>query len=206
MEQDLAYRIAAIALIMPPIAISVYFRRRADKIGGKITPSAEERVYFPILRLLMFGHLGFLLCNLVNPAWIPWAFMPLHEGVRIFAGFVVLLGTPALYWMFSTLDRNVTPTASTREDSELVTTGPYRWIRHPLYTFGFTLHIAMAVMLANWVLLCFWPIAMVILNMRTNLEERRLVERFGDDYREYMTRTGRYFPKLNSKKKEAAAT
>jgi protein-S-isoprenylcysteine O-methyltransferase Ste14 len=47
-----------------------------------------------------------------------------------------VLTLPAALWVFSALGRNVSETVLTKGDHELVTAGPYRWIRHPLYTTG----------------------------------------------------------------------
>ena len=55
-----------------------------------------------------------------------------------------------MYWVFSSLGDNVTPTVVTRSQLKLVTTGPYRWVRHPLYSVGFLSYVAFAVLAANW--------------------------------------------------------
>jgi hypothetical protein len=53
------------------------------------------------------------------------------------------------------LGRNVSETVLTKESHELVTSGPYRWIRHPLYTTGIALFVALGLIAANWfILLC----------------------------------------------------
>jgi protein-S-isoprenylcysteine O-methyltransferase Ste14 len=50
---------------------------------------------------------------------------------------------------------------------------------------------------ANWFICAVLLVGYPILMRRTIIEEERLVERFGDQYRQYMGRTGRYLPKLD---------
>ena len=108
---------------------------------------------------------------------------------------------PLIYWLFSSLGKNVTPTVAIRKEHSLVTYGPYRWVRHPLYSVGLVLFLGLSLLAANWFIalavLCGSP----ILALRTRIEEARLIEKFGDDYRQYMKTTGRYFPRLNQLKR-----
>ena len=98
------------------------------------------------------------------------------------------------YWLFSNLDKNITPTVAIREEHNLVTTGPYRWIRHPLYTFG-TLNILMLALAADsWFILITACVTFIPLAMRTPQEEEKLLEAFGEKYQKYIQVTGRYFP------------
>ena len=67
---------------------------------------------------------------------------------------------------------------------------------NPLYTFGFIMIVAICVALANWFILAVALFTWIPLAMRTPLEEAKLIEAFGDEYRDYMARTGAYLPKL----------
>ncbi len=79
-----------------------------------------------------------------------------------------------------------------------MTRGPYRWVRHPFYD------SAALCILANSLVACelVYPFnglfALCLLVMRTRKEEENLIKRFGDDYRAYMERTGRFWPKSGS--------
>jgi len=106
------------------------------------------------------------------------------------------LCVPLIYWLFSSLGKNVTSTVAIRKDHALVTHGPYRWVRHPLYSVGFVAFTGFSLLAANWFILATLLLAFGVLMQRTPIEERRLIERFGDDYLEYMQRTGRYLPRL----------
>jgi protein-S-isoprenylcysteine O-methyltransferase Ste14 len=102
------------------------------------------------------------------------------------------------YWVFCAIDKNITPTVETREDHELVTTGPYRWVRHPLYTVGTTFFASLSLLAANWFMSLATLSVLVMLLVRLPKEEEKLMQRFGDDYREYAKRTGRLLPRFDS--------
>lgn len=100
------------------------------------------------------------------------------------------------WWVFRSIDKNITPTVATREDHDLVTTGPFRWVRHPLYTSGTVFFASLSLLAANWFMGLAGLSAFVMLLVRLPKEEQELIERFGDEYRDYMKRTGRFLPKL----------
>jgi protein-S-isoprenylcysteine O-methyltransferase Ste14 len=83
-----------------------------------------------------------------------------------------------------------------RQQHTLITNGPYRWVRHPFYTVTSLTFAGFVLLTATWsaalALALFW----LYLWRRTPLEEAKLVERFGDEYRAYMARTGRFLPRL----------
>jgi protein-S-isoprenylcysteine O-methyltransferase Ste14 len=88
-------------------------------------------------------------------------------------------------------------TVVTRKEHTLVTTGPYRYVRHPFYLAFFIAALGGSLIAANWFLLLASLLPIGFLVARTPIEEEKLIERFGNDYRQYMSATGRFFPKLN---------
>jgi protein-S-isoprenylcysteine O-methyltransferase Ste14 len=103
-----------------------------------------------------------------------------------------------IYWLFNSIRTGITPTSATRREHQLVTHGPYRWVRHPLYTVGSSMFIAFGMIADNWFITVLGVLTFILMALRTPKEEANLVEKFGDEYREYMKRTGRFFPKLGS--------
>ena len=91
---------------------------------------------------------------------------------------------------------NITDTVVTRRDHTLITDGPYRWIRHPLYTFGSLFFISLSLVTGIWLIPLLAIPTFAILIQRTSIEERALQERFGDEYLRYSERTGRFFPRF----------
>jgi protein-S-isoprenylcysteine O-methyltransferase Ste14 len=86
----------------------------------------------------------------------------------------------------------------TRKEHALVTSGPYRWVRHPFYDSAALLVLASALIAANWFVLLTGAIAFVLLAVRTGIEERNLLARFGENYRAYRDATGRFLPRLST--------
>jgi protein-S-isoprenylcysteine O-methyltransferase Ste14 len=77
-----------------------------------------------------------------------------------------------------------------------VTSGPYRYVRHPFYLAGFVALVGGSLATANWFLLLASLVPLGFLVARTRIEEDKLIERFGDEYRNYMAKTGRFFPRF----------
>jgi protein-S-isoprenylcysteine O-methyltransferase Ste14 len=84
----------------------------------------------------------------------------------------------------------------TRREHTLVTDGPYRWVRHPFYDAVGLSVLANSLVAANWFLFLTGGLLFLLLIVRTRTEEERLLARFGDSYRAYMKRTGRFLPRV----------
>jgi len=180
------------AIIMP---IGVYHRLRS-RTGEKLDRRQEGWFILVTLRPIgIAGMLG-LIAYLINPAWMAWAAMPLPVGLRWTGVGLGLIAGWLVIWTFRNLGKNLTDTVVTRKEHTLVITGPYRWVRHPFYTSGALALLANSLIAANWFLFVTGCVAILLLVIRTRKEEENLIARFGDDYRNYMQRTGRFVPRL----------
>ena len=103
-----------------------------------------------------------------------------------------------MVWTFHNLGKNLTDTVVTRQEHSLITSGPYRWVRHPFYLAGALGALGVCLATANWFFAVLGAVVLIFLYRRTRIEEAKLVERFGDDYRSYMQRVGRFLPRLRS--------
>src|SRR5690349_22681495 len=193
------FRILAAVILLAGMSISVYFRRKADQeTGERISRKVDGSVMMNFIRIggLILWLSPFV--YLANTAWMAWSKIGLPQSVRWLG---VILGVAAvfgIYWLFSSIGSGITPTSATRKEHQLVTTGPYRWVRHPLYTIGSSLFLAFGTMADNWFIMVLGLLAFIGMAIRTPKEEANLIEKFGDEYREYMKRTGRFFPKIGS--------
>ncbi len=80
-------------------------------------------------------------------------------------------------------------------DHELVTSGPYGFVRHPIYTSMLCLLWATGFILAPWPLLAIATAVFVLgTQMRVRAEDRLLASRFGERFQDYRRRTGAYIP------------
>jgi len=198
MTTENMFRLTAILLLISGFSISIYFRRRAEQQGqGDKIDFSEEKTWVYRLRLggALLGYCT-MLAYLIYPASVRWAQLEIPESLRWLGAGLMLLMLPLIYWLFVNLGTNVTPTVSIREKHELVTSGPYRYIRHPLYTFGFINFVGMSLLTANWLLFFGLIVGMFALIARAEKEEQNLLTRFGKDYQDYMDKTGRFFPQF----------
>lgn len=197
MSTESLFQLIAIVIFITAVSISAYFRRKAAQAGGERISRREEGT--PVMVLLrLFGLATWLgtLLYLINPQWMQWSRVEIPITLRWIGVVVSIACLPLLYWLFSSLGNNVTDTVAIRKQHTLVTYGPYRWVRHPLYTFGTLLFAGMILLAANGFIAMTAFVSLAILALRTPLEEAKLIEKFGDDYRVYMQRTGRYLPRL----------
>ena len=195
MTTETTFRLLTALTLLIVLSISIYFRHKAERQGGRLEKSEGQRLLVP-LRLLGFIALLPLFGYLVNPDWVVWARVDLPDWLRWVAASVAISMVPAIYALFRAIGNNISPTEATRAHHQLITSGPYRWIRHPLYTFGAIFLFALMVQTTLWWLGMFLLPALLALHWRTRYEEANLIARFGDDYRRYMQRTGRFLPKV----------
>jgi protein-S-isoprenylcysteine O-methyltransferase Ste14 len=196
MPTETFFRLITLFVLVVAISISVTFRRRAERQGGAMR-SNEGQGLVVVLRLLGLLVLAPLFAYLVNPVWASWARLGLADGVRWLGAAAALGLLLVFYWIFASIGNNISPTQATRHNHQLVTDGPYRWVRHPLYSCGLVLILALTALTDLWWLAVAMLPPMLILLWRTRLEEARLIETFGDDYRTYMRQTGRFWPRLS---------
>jgi len=196
MNGETVFQIAAIVLLLSGFSVSMYYRRKAAQSGEKISNRGEGGLIYNLRRLVGLGLWLGAFAYLVNPRWMAWSSLPLPAWARWAGAGVMLVCVPLIYWVFSSLGKNVTTTVAIRAQHSLVTEGPYRWVRHPLYTVGFLSFMGLSLLAANWFILLMLLLGTPVIAERTHIEEARLVERFGQQYRDYMRNTGRYLPKL----------
>ncbi|MCW1970463.1 MAG: isoprenylcysteine carboxylmethyltransferase family protein [Anaerolineae bacterium] len=191
------YQIATLIILISAFGISISFRIRAHLLGGQLHSTGSQR---PIIWLRLFGFVVWLpiLAYIVNPNWVAALRVTLPDWLRLGAFIVGLIDLGLIYWMFRTLGLNISPVQEARAGATLVTTGPYRWIRHPLYVFGY-LAIVSLMLLSGLIWLIGVTVVPFVMFIRWRVprEEANLIATFGDAYRDYMSRTGRYLPKLN---------
>lgn len=195
MNIETIFRLLILLIFIASFSIAVTFRHRAEKQGGQLR-SSEGQGIVRIMRLLSLIIWGFIFAYVINPNWVTGAQLPLPLWLRGVGALLLVLAIPLVYWVYISLGLNVSPTQSTRKGATLVTHGPYRWVRHPLYAVGTMAYLGIGLVTALWPVLIGMLAPVIFLGLRTPKEEARLIETFGDAYRQYMTRTGRYMPKL----------
>lgn len=178
-------------------AISGYHRRKAATADATARRS-DESTTMKLLRLVVaLPAFGTLLLAIVAPRLVAWASFEAPMWLRVTGVGVAALGVPLAAWLFPHLGRNVTATTLTKQTHELVTTGPYAYIRHPLYLTGLLFFLGAGLALGNRVLLIFIAVFVVTWTLVViPREEAALEELFGQQYRDYRQRTGALLPFL----------
>ncbi len=130
-------------------------------------------------------------------SWFDFANYHLPDIVG-WTGAILFACASGILWLtHQALDKNWTPTLGFREDHSLVTTGIYKYVRHPMYAAYLLWAIAQPLILHNWVAgFSFLVVALPQYLLRVGDEEKMMLDKFGDEYQEYMNRTGRLFPRL----------
>ncbi len=197
MENERLYSTATVLLFVSAISISIYFRSKAARQSSEDLLEGGGGIPFILFRLtFMLSMLSFVVAYAINPAWVEWASFRIPVWVRVCGGAIAITMISCFFWLFKHIGRTITPTHKTRADHALVTTGPYHWVRHPLYSAGMTFWLSIGLLSAKWVFVALLGLMMVFLLVRIPQEEANLVEKFGDEYRDYMKRTGRFFPRM----------
>lgn len=170
------------------------FERRAKRVGVV----NRQRTPTEIIGLVVVGA-GLMALPAV---WV-FAGFPRAADYPAQGGAVVLgaIAFAAALWVFhqthKTLGRNWSITLEIRDQHRLVDSGPYRLVRHPMYTSFLLMAVAQALLLSNWVAGLAGLVGFaVFFFLRVGKEERMMLEAFGPEYRAYMDRTKRIVPYL----------
>ncbi len=165
--------------------------RRGDKAEKKysdvvdiiLVSIASVGLFMPLLYLFA-PWLDF--ANYTLPGWSGWV------GTVVFAGAIFML-----WRSHADLGRNWSATLRIAGQHSLVTSGVYRHIRHPMYTAHLLWAIAQVLLLANWMAgWAFLVLSIPLYLIRIPKEEQMMLEQFDDQYRVYMSRTGRLIPRI----------
>ncbi len=130
-----------------------------------------------------FGH------SLLREQFVPHTTQVYALGLAL-----AMFGAALAIFSRSMLGRNWSATVQLKQDHELITRGPYRVVRHPIYTGLLLLFLGNAVMVGDWRGLLAVAIVFVSFWRKFRLEEAWLAEHFGEPYRLYQARTKALIP------------
>ena len=189
-------------IILPAVIVAFalhrgyYVRKHGEEQNS--LKKREEGLASKIAGILgMFGFIAILVYT-VYPAWLSWASLPLPPWMRWAGVGIALFGFALLQWAQNALGKNWSDTPRMMKEQSLITSGPYHFVRHPIYTAFLLILCSTSFISANWLIGLTW-IGMTALEVasRIGFEESLMLEYFGDPYREYMKRTGRLLPRIN---------
>lgn len=198
MPNDASFRMAMLigsAIFLPAMA---FFRVRSQLTGERLDRRQEGMFILITLRLVAVVGSMVMICFLINPELVRWSSIPLPDWVRWCGIAVGGVAEVWVLWTFVYLGKNLTDTVVTRREHTLVVSGPYQWVRHPFYVGVAGIVAAAALGTANWMIAASGITILSLLIVRTDREEAKLIERFGEEYQAYMARTGRFWPRLRT--------
>ncbi|WP_455464016.1 methyltransferase family protein [Candidatus Hodarchaeum mangrovi] len=195
MDEELFFRFILILIYGIFAVVRVYYR--SQELGKTF-----EQEYFRktkaiiILIVAILGYFFSLILWLIFPQTIDIFQFEFPSILRLFGAIMAVFTTILTVWVHHTLGTQYSARWRIRKDHQLITTGPYSLVRHPMYTtlnlFSFSVSIITAntliIFFALWVAIPFFWI--------TRTEEKFLIELFGEEYLEYMKNTGRFFPRF----------
>jgi protein-S-isoprenylcysteine O-methyltransferase Ste14 len=198
MAEDHTFRLVLIAGALVLVPIMVYHRLKSQT-GEPLDRRQEGLLILLTLRPLGIAMMVGLIAYMVDPRSMAWSSIDLPTPLRWTGVGLGAVATGFLFWTLTNLGKNLTDTVVTRRAHTLVSTGPYRWVRHPFYGGVALAILANGLVAANWFLLVAGGLVVLLLIVRTRTEEANLVQRFGNSYQTYMERTGRFLPKLRAR-------
>jgi protein-S-isoprenylcysteine O-methyltransferase Ste14 len=150
------------------------------------TTGARVRVLPPLVFLLPLGS-AILLDRLVSLG-LPWPGLWRWPG-----GVLVVAGLGVMVWAFATMRAAGTTVVPWEEVKALVTTGPFRLSRNPVYLGDLLLYLGITLIVASWWPVVFLPFVLLLMHRRViRPEEDYLGGRFGGDYAAYRARVRRW--------------
>lgn len=197
MQSEMIYRLLLLALFVGFVAFRGYFQRKFGRPDEDTVKQRSGSTAEKIANLLSIPALVATILYIVYPAWMSWASLPLPDWLRWVGVVIAGLGFALLQWAHQALGRNWSDQPRLMKDQSLVTSGPYHWVRHPIYAAFLLIMSTPLLISANWFIGFLW-LGLTALEVmgRMRFEEALMLETFGDQYRVYMQKTGRLFPRL----------
>jgi protein-S-isoprenylcysteine O-methyltransferase Ste14 len=195
---ELLFKIAYFAGMVLEVIIRAPYdrqRRKVEKVDRRVTISEVV-----LLTILSIGTFVLPLVYTLTP-WLSVADYHLSAAAQAASGGLGLAFLAQAIWLFWRAHRDLgaywSPSLEIGEQQRLVTQGVYHLIRHPMYSSELLWGIGQVLMLHNWIVGPGGLVTFVFLYfLRVPKEERMMLDHFGDEYRAYSSRTGRFLPRF----------
>ena len=195
MEDDLLFRI--LFLCTYALFAGVRFYYRGKTIGRESEKDYEEMDKSTLfLSIAILVYLALVIIYILLPDLIAWAYMALPSIIRWLGFGLALVGIGLTLLTHRTLGAQYSAKREIQKEHTIISEGIYSKIRHPMYTSLNIFSLAVSLMSSNMLLILFSFLVALPFPWIARKEESMLIDQFGDDYREYMSRTGRFLPPL----------
>jgi protein-S-isoprenylcysteine O-methyltransferase Ste14 len=178
---QILFYIVLLVLVLQPLAIFLIRRRHTPPVKTRFRNASTVGATVILIPVtLWFGYTGTGLL----PDWTYYL-----------GFFLALLGNALYFWGYRTLGRNFSLEVVIYQGHQLVERGPYRLIRHPMYTALVLSSVGMGLMAQSWAAVFVIVVAdSVAVWYRIRIEEKALIAEFGEQYRSYSKRVKRLIP------------
>ncbi len=180
------------------IALDLFLLLGAVWLFGLLNTKPEVRIQSAGSRLLVVG-LGSLAFCLVftkyfQSGWRAWQFVP-HSDLAGDCGLsLVLLGIAFAIWARLHLGGNWSAAVTLKQNHTLIRRGPYTLVRHPIYTGLLVAMLGVALIVGEVRGLLGVGVLFLTFWLKSRMEERFMLERFGVDYRRYQQQVKSLIP------------
>lgn len=202
MSENNTFKLLFTVLFVLVLIVRAYFGIKQRQIGQSSWSVNEDAVSRegrwsllsrPVGFLLM---LGLIVLYYVEPSGLEWLFLPIPSWLRVSGVLLATAGILLLVWVHRTLGMQWSTTLQFREGHTLNTSGPYKFVRHPMYASLFLFFLGLSIMSSYWPLMALVVIFLLFFNRIMGREESMMIDQFGEKYRVYMKSTGRFLPRL----------
>ena len=155
--------------------------------------TSRRQMYYAVPVVLGFT---LLLSSRVEIEWLNLRFMPRSAPVQVAGLAITVAGMGFAVWARVHLGRNWSSAPMIKEQHELIRSGPYRLVRHPIYT-GLLL-AAVGTFLVSGKVRGVLGVVLIYLGfvIKSRIEEEFMVRTFGSEYDDYRRSTGAIFPRV----------
>jgi len=180
----------------------VQAKRVRRKIGRtpNIRPrGTRERLLWLGWTIVVIGWIAQpLFLNGKNPGGILFGLCPdLSHPASLWTGItIIVLGYLGTLWCYAAMGAAWRIGIDTEKTTSLVETGPYRRMRHPIYSFQMVMLIGALLLLPTITSLAILLLHFICASIKAGDEERHLTGVYGDEYRAYRGRSGKFFPRF----------
>ena len=130
------------------LVIRAVSRGQAIRKQGAVR-RVESNANMMVRGFLAIPYFAAVFAYMIKPSLFDWADFWLPEWLRWTGVVIVYVGLAGLAWVQWALGRNFDTTLHVRDEHTLITHGPYRWVRHPMYTVLFLLDIGVFLLITN---------------------------------------------------------
>lgn len=195
MNYELMLRLLVLLLLGCLFLISgLYSKRGKDR--KEIRTGQSEDSLGSALRLAAATPLLLMtILDIFVPEWMTWSKTNLPGWLRIVGISLTLVSFLWLWWVLHTIGSDDSETVLPGDSQALITSGPYRWIRHPLYAGALLFIFSLSLVFEDWVIFLISLAGLLAFRLLIiPAEEEKLLEAFGEDYECYQSRTGALLP------------